>query len=265
MSGLLAEILASKREEVAAARRKRPLAELERVCAGMEPCRGFAAALTADAGKLAVIAEAKRRSPSAGELQADYAVGERARLYERGGATCMSVLTDQRYFAGAAADLAAARAACALPLLRKDFIVDSWQVFETRALGADCMLLIAAALEPELLRELAALASRLGLDVLVEVHAAAEIEAALASGSNLIGINNRNLDTLASDIATTTELAPKLRGSGLVLVSESAIATGDDARLAAQAGVDAILVGEALMRSAKPAALLSALQVAREP
>ena len=263
MSGLLEEILANKRREVEAAKQKRTLDELQEACCEVGPCRGFAAALTADRSKLAVIAEAKRKSPSAGDLKAGDDISARARMYQQGGAACVSVLTDMRYFGGCNEHLGEARRACSLPLLRKDFIVDEWQVFETRAIGADCMLLIAAALDPDELRELTSIGHEIGLDVLVEIHSAAEIEPALDSGSSLIGINNRNLDTLANDLATTEKLALLLRGNSLTLVSESAIHTGRDADYAAGAGVDAVLVGEALMRSDDPASLLGELQVAR--
>ena len=260
MSGVLADILARKRQDVEAARRELDVAALRDRSAAQDAPRGFKRALARRAeGRLAVIAEIKRRSPSAGDLRPDDDVAARARRYEQGGAACLSVLTDAPFFGGSAADLQEARAAAPLPVLRKDFIIDAWQVHETRALGADCMLLIAAALPAALLAELAGLGRELGLDVLVEVHAEEELEAARRAGSGLVGINNRDLRSMATDLAVTERLAPLLAADGCLVVAESGVASAADARRARRAGAAALLVGEALMRSEAPAALLAEL------
>lgn len=261
MSDRLTTILTAKAAEVAAAKAVTPQAELVARCADRPGGRGFAAALRAKSGsdRLAVIAETKRASPSAGAIVANYDPAAIARRYSSAGAACLSVLTEREFFAGAPEHLAAARNSCALPALRKDFIIDPWQVYETRLLDADCMLLIAAALAPNQLAELTGLGQELGLDVLIEVHAAAEVDAALAAGSPLLGINNRNLATLATDLETTEQLAPLLRQADNVLVSESAIGTPADAARVLAAGVDAILVGEALLRAVDPEELLRQL------
>ncbi|MBF2735764.1 MAG: indole-3-glycerol phosphate synthase TrpC [Betaproteobacteria bacterium AqS2] len=261
MSGVLADILARKREDVAAAKREADVAELRDRAAAAEAPRGFAQALArrVEQGQLAVIAEIKRRSPSAGALRPDDDVAARAKSYEQGGAACLSVLTDAPFFGGSAADLQEARAAVPLPVLRKDFIIDAWQVHETRALGADCMLLIAAALPPDLLAELAGLGRELGLDVLVEVHAEEELEAARRAEASLVGINNRDLRSMTIDLAVTERLAPLLAADGRLLVAESGVATAADAARARAAGAGALLVGEALMRAEEPAALLADL------
>ena len=252
----LAPIVAAKRRQLEAARQAVPQQELERRAAGQPPARPFIDAIAAAGDALAVIAESKRRSPSRGELAADYDPSGRARLYQDAGAACMSVLTDGEFFGGSAEDLEAARRACSLPLLRKDFIVDPYQVYETRAIGADCMLLIADALDASELAGLAALGRQLGLAVLVEIHSDAGIEPALACETGLIGINNRDLRTLAVDLGTTGRLAPRLAGSGCTIVAESGIADARAAAAMAAAGADAVLVGEALMRAADPGALI---------
>lgn len=262
MSAGLPAILAHKREEVEAAKRKLDLPALQDRAAAQEKPRGFAQALRQRNEGLAVIAEIKRRSPSAGDLRIDDDVAARARQYREGGAACLSVLTDAAFFAGSADDLAAARASVALPVLRKDFIVDAWQVHETRALGADCMLLIAAALESGELTDLAGLGKELGLDVLVEIHAEEELEAGLAAGTGLLGINNRDLRTMTIDLGVTEALAPLAADAGCLVVAESGISTAADARRAREAGAGALLVGEALMRSAVPAELLAELAAA---
>ena len=262
MSAGLPAILAHKREEVEVAKLKLDLPALQDRAAAQEKPRGFAQALRQPSEGLAVIAEIKRRSPSAGDLRIDDDVAARARQYTQGGAACLSVLTDAAFFAGSADDLAAARASVALPVLRKDFIVDAWQVHETRALGADCMLLIAAALEPGELVDLAGLGREMGLDVLVEIHAEDELEGALAAGTGLLGINNRDLRTMTIDLEVTEALAPQAAAAGCLVVAESGISTVADARRARQARAEALLVGEALMRSEDPAALLAELAAA---
>ena len=257
MADRLAQIVAAKRRQVAQARQRVSLEEISRQAAARaSPIRPFIEAIAGAGTSLAVIAEAKRRSPSRGCLTAAYDPAGRARIYQDAGAACLSVLTDEEFFGGSAADLERARQACDLPVLRKDFIVDPYQVHETRAIGADCMLLIAEALSEDELVALAGLGRQLGLAVLVEVHCAESIAAALACGSGLIGINNRDLRTFELDLRTTEELAPRLAGAGCTVVAESAITDGADAARAAAAGADAVLVGEALMRADDPAALL---------
>ncbi len=205
-----------------------------------------------------MIAEVKRASPSRGMLRVDYDPAAIAASYEKGGAACLSVLTDRDFFQGEDAHLRAARDACALPVLRKDFVVDAWQVYEARALGADCILLIVAALGDAQLAEFAGLARHLDLDVLVEVHDATELERALALDAPLIGINNRNLRTFETRIETTLELLASIPGDRLI-VTESGIHTRDDVRRLRVAGVHAFLVGEAFMRAGNPGAELERL------
>ncbi len=254
---ILERILAAKREEVASRRRDVPLGELRRHAAEQPPPRNFRRAL-AGAGPGRVIAEVKRRSPSKGVLRADIEPAALAQGYAAGGAAAVSVLTDEPFFGGSAADLKAVRAAVHLPVLRKDFIIDPYQVYEARAWGADALLLIAAALDGGQLADLLALTGELDMDALVEVHTEAELEAVLACGATLVGINNRDLRTFATRLDVSLALAPRVP-SGCVLVSESGIqGRGDVERLAA-AGIDAILVGESLVRSADPAAAVRAL------
>ena len=260
MSDILERILAHKAEEVRARTARLPLAELAARCADLPAPRGFADTLAAraDAGLPAVIAEIKKASPSAGVIRADFDPAAIARSYAAGGATCLSVLTDEAFFQGSDAYLRQARAVCALPVLRKDFVVDAWQVYEARALGADCILLIMAALTDARLRELALLASELDLDVLAEVHDGAELERALDLPVRLIGVNNRNLRTFQTTLDNTLTLRDRVPADRL-LVSESGIHTpGDVARLRA-AGVHAFLVGEAFMRAVDPGAELARL------
>ena len=259
MSDVLARILARKREEVAARRRTAPLEVLAERIASQLPPRGFAAALRARAarGEPAVIAESKRASPSQGVIRADYDPAAIARSYERAGAACLSVLTDAD-FDGHDDDLVAARAACALPVLRKDFIVDAWQLHESRALGADCVLLIVAALDDASLAEFAVQARGLGLDVLVEAHDEAELDRALALDAPLVGINNRDLRTFAVSLETTLALRGRVPPDRL-LVSESGIRRREDVARLRAAGVGAFLVGEAFMREPDPGAALAVL------
>jgi indole-3-glycerol phosphate synthase len=244
----LTQILSTKAEEVTERRALRSLSELDAIDAG--PVRGFAAALQAkiDAGLLGLIAEIKKASPSKGLIRENFDPAEHARAYAAGGAACLSVLTDAPYFQGHEDYLVAARAACALPALRKDFMVDPWQVAEARAIGADAILIIVAALEDGVMREIEAAAFERGMDVLVEVHDEAELDRALTRlQSRLIGVNNRDLRTFETDLAVTERLA-KLVPPGTLLVGESGIASHADCERLAASGVRAFLVGESLMR-----------------
>lgn len=260
MSDILQRILATKRAETAAARRLVSIHEIERRARTAPPPRDFVAALRAKvvAGNAAVIAEIKRASPSKGLLRKDFDPEAIARSYEAGGAACLSVLTDREYFQGAPEHLSAARAACALPVLRKDFIVEPYQVLDARAIGADCILLIAAALAAGALRELERLAHSLGMAVLVEVHEASELEVALTLATPLIGINNRNLRTFATDLQTTLDLLPRVP-AGRTVVTESGIRGREDVLHLRKNGIQAFLVGEALMRAPDPGTALREL------
>ena len=257
---ILARILATKAKEVAAALKERPLAAVREDARAGPPVRDFVAALRTRiaTGRPAVIAEIKKASPSRGVLRPIFDPAAISARYEAGGATCLSVLTDRDYFQGAPEHLAAARAACALPALRKDFIVDEYQVFEARALGADCILLIVAALDDALLSALEACASGLGMATLAEVHDAAELERALKLATPLIGVNNRNLRTFEVSLETTLGLLGRIPEGRLVVTESGILAPADVARLRA-AGVHAFLVGEAFMRAADPGAALHAL------
>jgi len=236
------------------------MADLERRARAAPPARDFVGALRAKiaAGRPAVIAESKRASPSRGLLREPYDPAAIARSYERGGAACLSVLTDREYFQGAPEHLEAARAACALPVLRKDFMLDAYQVYEARAMGADCILLIAAAIGLPLMRELEGVALGLGMAVLVEVHDGAELERALQLGTPLVGINNRDLRTFETRLETTLQLQSRVSAPRIV-VSESGIADKKDVLRLSREGVRAYLVGEALMRAADPGSALADL------
>jgi indole-3-glycerol phosphate synthase len=253
MSDILQRIVAVKRDEVAQARRRCGLAELQAQAAAASPARGFAAALRArvEAGSPAVIAEVKKASPSKGVLREHFVPADIARSYESGGAACLSVLTDERFFQGCAAYLQQARESCSLPVLRKDFLIDPYQVVEARAMGADCVLLIAACLDDGLMSELEACATEQGLDVLVEVHDGEELERALRLRTPLIGVNNRNLRTFEVSLDTTIGLLPRVPGDRL-LVTESGILARADVQRMRSAGVHAFLVGEAFMRAPDP-------------
>ena len=249
MSDILAEICAAKRTHIARRKSETSQASLLARVREVPPPRSFAGALRSHLaeGRYGLIAEIKKASPSRGLIRADFDPGSLARAYRAGGAACLSVLTDAPYFQGNDADLTAARAAVDLPILRKDFILDPYQVLESRALGADCVLLIMAALDDASARELAAAAADLGLDILVEIHDRAELDRALRLDAGLIGINNRNLKTLAVDLATAEALAPDVPRDRVV-VAESGIHQPEDLERLAAAGARCFLVGESLMR-----------------
>ncbi|MGN6082973.1 indole-3-glycerol phosphate synthase TrpC [Trinickia sp.] len=257
MSDILERIIAVKREEVRAAQLSAPLEEL-RLEASSRDVRDFVGALRAkhEAGAAAVIAEVKKASPSKGVLREHFVPADIARSYEQGGAACLSVLTDVQFFQGSAAYLEAARAACALPVLRKDFIVDPYQVVEARAMGADAILLIAAALSLTQMQELEAFAHSLGLAVLVEVHDRAELTQALTLKTPLIGINNRNLRTFETSLDTTLGMLDALPDDRIV-VTESGILSRADVERMRASSVHTFLVGEAFMRADDPGAALS--------
>jgi indole-3-glycerol phosphate synthase len=263
VSDILAKIAAYKREEVAARKAQRSQGDLEAAAAAAGPPRGFRAALARahGPGRLALIAEIKKASPSKGLIRADFDPPSLARAYAEGGAACLSVLTDAPSFQGAEAYLQAARAAVPLPCLRKDFLVDPWQVAESRALGADAILIIMAMVDDGLAGELAAEARRLGMDALVEVHDEAELTRAAVMGADLLGVNNRDLRTFATDLAVTERLAALAPDSAL-LVTESGIFTVEDAARLERRGAQAMLVGESLMRQADVAAATRALLAA---
>ena len=260
MSDILQKIVGVKREEVAAAKARRDLSSVRRDAESLGGQRDFVGALRAKiaAGRAAVIAEVKKASPSKGVLREHFAPAEIAASYERGGAACLSVLTDVQFFQGSVDYLQQARAACALPVLRKDFMVDTYQVFESRAMGADCILLIAACLDDALMADLEAQALALGMAVLVEVHDGAELDRALRLKTPLVGINNRNLRTFEVALDTTLGLLPRVP-KDRVLVTESGILGRSDVKRMRDAEVHAFLVGEAFMRAADPGAALASL------
>jgi indole-3-glycerol phosphate synthase len=257
---ILTQILAHKRTEVEARRDARPQAKVESACRHAPAVRGFTAALrdTIAAGRPAVIAEVKKASPSKGVIRPDFDPVAIAKAYASAGASCLSVLTDEAFFQGSDACLAAARGAVTLPVLRKDFIVDPYQIFEARALGADCVLLIVAALSPKQLDALYTLARGLELAVLIEVHDASELDAALALEPPLIGINNRNLHNFETRLETTFDLLDRIPSDTLV-VTESGIHDRSQVDAMRARGVHAFLVGEAFMRETDPGAALRAL------
>jgi len=257
---ILARIVETKRAEIAAARTAVSEAEMERRARAAPPPRDFHSALGAQlaAGLPAVIAEVKKASPSKGLLRDPFVPQDIAASYARHGAACLSVLTDRQYFRGGADDLIAARAACRLPVLRKDFMIAPYQVYEARAMGADCILLIVAALEFDRMRELEALADELGMSVLVEVHDAAELEQALALETPLVGINNRDLRTFETRLDTTYTLMAQVPADRL-LITESGILAPADVHAMRERGVHAFLVGEAFMRAPDPGAELARL------
>jgi indole-3-glycerol phosphate synthase len=260
MSDILQRIVAVKREEIAAARAKRDLASLRRDAESLGGQRDFLGCLRAKmaAGRAAVIAEIKKASPSKGVLRERFVPADIAVSYERHGAAALSVLTDAPFFQGAPAYLEQARAACALPVLRKDFMVDAYQVFEARAMGADCILLIAACLDDAQMADLEAQALALGMAVLVEVHDGAELDRALRLATPLVGINNRNLRSFDVTLDTTLGLLDRLPSDRL-LVTESGILARADVQRMRDAKVHAFLVGEAFMRAADPGAALAEL------
>lgn len=260
MSNILDEILAVKAEQVKAARHLRSEADMLREAIARQDLRGFAAAIEDKiaAGKPAVIAEVKKASPSKGVLRADFQPAQIAASYAAGGAACLSVLTDVKFFQGSHDYLRQARAACALPVLRKDFMIDPYQVISARAMGADCILLIVAALETSRMLELEACANDLGLDVLVEIHDESELEQALKLETSLLGINNRNLKTFETSLDNTLRLLPQVP-SGKRVITESGIFEKEDVELMRANAVDAFLVGEAFMRADDPGQALTKL------
>lgn len=257
---ILQKILHTKQEEIAARAAQRPLAQLKEAAAVASPVRGFLPSLRQRlaAGDPAIIAEIKKASPSKGIIREDFDPVAIAQSYQQGGAACLSVLTDAQYFQGHETYLQAARAACQLPVIRKDFIVDPYQVYEARAIGADCILLIVAALTDAQMMELYALTTDLGMDALIEVHDRDELERTLRLNAPLIGINNRNLRTFATSLQTTLDLLPDMPPE-VLLVTESGIHTQADVSLMRVHGVHAFLVGEAFMRAPDPGAELNKL------
>ena len=260
MSDILNKILAVKREEVAAARAVVSDAAVRELAAAQPPARDFVGAIRARiaAGRPAVISEIKKASPSKGVIRPDFRPADIAASYEKAGAACLSVLTDRQFFQGATDYLQAARAACSVPVLRKDFLVDVYQVYEARAMGADAILLIAAALDLATMREFESVAQSLGLAVLVEVHNGEELDVALQLETPLIGINNRNLRTFEVSLQTTLDLLPSIP-QGRIVVTESGILAAEDVELMRRHDVNTFLVGEAFMREPHPGQALAGL------
>lgn len=257
---ILKKIIARKYEEIEQNRQQLSVQQLQAMAEKQSRPRGFVQAIRARLaeGLPAVIAEVKKASPSKGVIRENFNPAEIARSYERGGATCLSVLTDVDFFKGANEYLAEARDACSLPVIRKDFIVDEYQVYEARAIGADCILLIVAALEDEQMVKLDACASKLGMDVLIEVHNLAELKRAMPLGNTLIGINNRDLHSFETSLQTTFDLLEHIPDD-FIVVTESGIHTADDVRAMRAYNVNAFLVGEAFMRAEDPGAELKVL------
>ncbi len=257
---ILRAIVADKRHQVNELKKTMQISQLRSQALDQPPARGFEKRIRTqvEARRLAVIAECKKASPSKGIIRPDYCVDEIAASYAAGGATCLSVLTDTKYFSGSSAHLLTARAICDLPILRKDFIIDPCQVYESRVCGADCILLIAAVLDETQLLELGQLAGELGMDVLIEVHSNAELQTALRLPYGLVGINNRNLHTFETDCQTSVRLRPQVP-SDRIVVTESGIHTQDDVALMAGNGIYAFLVGESLMRARDPGLQLKSL------
>lgn len=260
MSTILTRILDDKLEQVAHQRRRLSLASLRSQCADLEPTRGFTAKLDRHVGARghAVIAEIKKASPSKGVIRAQLDAAQIARSYQRGGASCLSVLTDVKWFQGSDENLIQARQACELPVLRKDFIVDAWQLYHSRAIGADCVLLIVSALSDSQIREYTEQATELGLDVLIETHDGPELDVALSTSNRLIGINNRNLATFETTLATTLDLIDRIPGDRL-LVTESGLHAREDIQRMLSHQVRAFLIGEAFMRQPDPGEGLATL------
>jgi indole-3-glycerol phosphate synthase len=262
---ILEDIIAQKHREIGRDSAVRSLADLEKAAADVKDKRAFIGALRQRilARKPAVIAEIKKASPSKGLIRADFDPVTIARQYEEAGATCLSVLTDREYFQGANEYLQQARAACTLPVIRKDFMIDRYQIAEAKALGADCVLLIVSALEPRRLRELADYARQLDIDTLVEVHDEAELDIALDAGFDLIGVNNRNLHTFETNLDVTIRLAARLP-DGKLLVTESGINTPEDVDAMIARGVYGFLIGEAFMRAPDPGQRLKEMFINHE-
>lgn len=260
MSNVLEQIIETKKQEVAAGKQLHAISELRQRIAEQTPCRGFYHAIENQVhkGETAVIAEVKKASPSKGIIRADFDPVTIAQSYLRGGATCLSVLTDEKYFQGKDAYLKQVRQVVGLPVLRKDFMIDPWQIFQSRALGADCILLIVACLTDEQLIELNDLAEDLGMDVLMEVHDEEEMTRALSTSAKLIGINNRNLKTFETSLATSEQLR-KMVVDDRIVVSESGIHTSEDIKYLQKQNIFSYLIGESLMRHDDPGTQLQEL------